>query len=130
MTEAEWLTCVDPCAMVETATQSPRATKRVCRLYLAAFWGWQPLRLPQEKQSELLDRVASTEHWAETGRLPNGLRASRSTNIIFFNSQAKRAVSVTVGAPCAEHWGDLAAGAIAIQPALLREIFGNPFRPV
>jgi hypothetical protein len=128
MTEAEWLACEDPEPMAKAAVECPRTSDRICRLYLAAFWGWQALRLTAKQQPALLKRVAATEHWAETGKLPKRFRVSDSTNVVFFSPNPRPAVTRTAHA--LSSWGKSGREAIAIQPALLRDIFGNPFRPV
>jgi hypothetical protein len=131
MTEPEWLVCADPRSMSDTALNSPRASDRTCRLYVAAFWAWQAHHWPHmsdDERANLLRRAAVMEHWAEKGKLPKGSRASRSEDGVFFNRNAKRAVQNTIGAPSG--WGHSGAEAFAVQPPLLREIFGNPFQPV
>ena len=127
MTEEEWLTGARAEAMANVALQSPRASDRTCRLFVAAFWGWQSLRLPGERGADLRARVGAMEHWAETGKLPKGVRASRSEHVIFFNRNAGRALTMTVHSPT--FWESPVPEAFALQPRLLRDIFGNPFRP-
>jgi hypothetical protein len=129
MTEAEWLTGSDPKPMAETAVACARASDRTCRLFVAAFWGWQALRLLDGRRVPLLKSVATTEHWAETGELPAGLRASASAGIIFFGRNARETVTRTVHAP-RPSWTIDWQEALLVQPPLFREIFGNPFRPV
>ena len=79
MTEVEWLDCGD-CRKIWEAIKvkkSSRVTDRTMRLYLAAFWGWQALRLPQKEKHQVLDQVVLAEEWAETGRRPKEGRAKR-----------------------------------------------------
>src|SRR5262249_12476998 len=83
--------CADPVPMVEFVRDHPRASPRVWRMFLAAFWGWQSHRLPDPKDGEELRRRAErTEAWGETDKL-RGVRASVSTNVIFFNRNAAEA---------------------------------------
>jgi hypothetical protein len=128
MTEDEWRACADPRKMSDAAANSPRASDRTCRLLVAAFWMWQAQRVADDPQAELSRRVAAMEHWAETGRLPRGVRTSRSEAVVFFNRSATRAMQLTLLAPAT--WGPLATDAVAVLPLLVRDIFGNPFRPV
>ncbi len=130
MTEREWLTCTDPRAMADTAIGSPRASDRTCRLFVAAYFTWLALRQPEEPQEKLLRQVASTEYWAENGRPPNRTRIPISEGGIFFNRNAERALRFTLGTfdtPFERTMAD--PEAVAVQPPLVREIFGNPFRP-
>jgi len=126
MTEVEWLSCTDPREMWDIVAKCPRASDRTFRLYVAAFWGWQAHRLRPEQQADLQKRVASMDHWAEMGKLPKGVRKSRSENVIFFGRSAQQAARITIYAPGG--WGSEAPAAFAIQPLLLRDIFGNPFQ--
>jgi hypothetical protein len=129
MTEAEWLAgrVTGPMALVALAT--PRASDRVCRLFVAAFWSWQAAQKP-DARADLRARAAAVEVWAETGRLPAPYRRSRSRDVVFFNSDARRMVEVTTGAPEHVSWGAEGPGATVRQVQLFRDIFGNPFRPV
>jgi hypothetical protein len=129
VTEAEWLTSEKPIAMGDFAATTARASDRVCRLYVAAFWGWQLLRLPAATRADLARRVAVEEHWAEAGQPPKGARRSRSDSSIFLNRDARRALHETVRAPHSS-WKTGWEDAVRVQPLLLRDIFGNPFRPV
>jgi hypothetical protein len=127
MTEADWLTCQDPRLMSDVVQQCPRASDRTCRLFVAAFWAWLAEQLPDSQRVVYLRNVAATEHWAETGRLPHGTRVSSSEDTIFFNANAKRALHFTIRQSYA--WGKAVLETVAVQPPMLREIFGNPFRP-
>ena len=129
MTEAEWLACADPVAMVAFARRRPRATARVWRLFLAAFWGWQSKRLPdREQQDRLRQRVELIEQWAETGRKPAGVTVTDQTNVVFFSRSAAQAAASTAVAP--GPWGKDGEAATAAQPVFLRELFGpRPLRP-
>ncbi len=126
MTEAEWLASEDPAVMGEAVLKKKRATARVLRLYLAAFWDWQSHRLEtDEGRKQLKKRAAVVAQWAETGK-PTGEATEKYTSLVFFNFSARDGFLSTVRAPAG--WKK---GKPAIQRAveLLREIFGNPFAP-
>jgi hypothetical protein len=125
MTGAEWLECGDCRRLWEVvkSKKSLRATNRTIRLCLAAFWGWQALRFPAKETKNLLASVVAAEKWAETGTRPN-LDKRFITLCTYLN--AKGAVTSTVNA--VHNWED--DEAIDLQASLLRDIFGNPFRPV
>ncbi len=127
MKEVEWLTCKDPRKMAKVAVECSRASDRTCRLFVAAFWGWQVPRLPRRQREDLQRRVEAVEQWVETGKLPAGFVASVSEHLIFFNENARAAVTKTIQAPNAS-WKTDWEEALAVQPSFLREVFGNPFR--
>jgi hypothetical protein len=129
MTEAEWLASADPREMAGAALAAPRASDRTCRLFAAAFWDWQAPRLAAPARWDLRRRVATMERWAETGKLPRGYSVSHAVNVIFFNHDARVALNQTVLSPNS-HWGTDWEEALRVQPLFLRDIFGNPFRPV
>ncbi len=124
MTEKEWLSSKDPAEMGAAVTERERATDRVLRLYVAAFWSWQSHRLkaPSE-QKKLRRRAAIVEEWADSAAEPKEARKSRI--FVGFNEEAKEGFLRTVRAP--GQWG--ASGTAASERAvwLLREVFGNPF---
>lgn len=114
MTEAEWLNCQD-CEIIWEVIKSKRSarmTDRTMRLYLVAFWGsWEW----GESADIMLKQVAFAETWAETSVRP---RESQS-NYYFNYQKPKSAVTITTkGFPEAK------------QAAMLRCVFGNPFRPI
>jgi hypothetical protein len=124
MTEAEWLASDDPAEMGAFVRRKRRASARVLRLYLAAFWGWQAHRLGTPDERELLRRRAAlVAAWAETGERPAEATAPGVT-LVFFNRSAGDGFLSTVRAPSG--W---AAGRPAARRAVwtLRELFGNPF---
>ena len=129
MTEDEWWTSFDPKAMAAVAVASPRATERVLRLYLAAFWAWQAPRLRQTGgRTELAARAVLIERWAEDGAAPpEALETYNATRVVFFGPDAKEAVTSTAGAP--NGWGARGKPAIRAAADFLRELFGPwPFR--
>jgi hypothetical protein len=124
MTGKEWAVCDDPRKMVQALARRGNVSNRKWRLFIAAFWRWQARNLKRGR-ADLIERSEAMEHWAEVGRLPKGRRPSRSSNVIFFGPDAESAALQTAEAPF--DWPD-AKSAIAVQPLLLRDIFGNPFR--
>ena len=124
MTEAEWLASTNPGAMGASLTRRARASDRVLRLYVAAFWAWQSTRLktPGER-TKLRRRAELVEQWAETGVEPKQAREQRV--FVGFKPDAKDAFLHTVRAPRGWGTGGAPAGERAVW--LLREVFGNPF---
>jgi hypothetical protein len=130
ITEAEWLAHNDPVAMIQFVTNHPRASPRVLRLYMAAFWTWQAPRLqtlPEQKQ--LRKRAALVEKWGETGKRPRGVTRPENGSTVFLYDDANTAAFETARAPT--YWGKRGEEATVVQPPLLRELFGpHPFRRV
>jgi hypothetical protein len=125
MTEAEWMAAADPVAMGANLTRRRRATDRVLRLYMAAFWGWQAEQLPREADRDRLRAgVAALEEWVETGVEP--APNSGYSRLIFFSYATRQAFRRTLSAPVG--WG-AKVGEPAVERAAwtLREVFGNPF---
>ena len=125
MSEAKWLAHTDPVRMVQFVLNHPRASPRVLRLYMAAFWTWQAGRLQTlPEQNRLRKRAALAEKWAETGKRP---RAARNSSAVFLDEDAYAAALKTARAPTT--WGEHGIDATTVQPPLLRELFGpHPFR--
>ena len=123
----EWESATDPGRMVEMLRRKGGVSDRKWRLFVAAFWRWQAVRL--NSPPDLLARAEVMSQWAETGRLPRGKKPSRSPNVIFFSSDAARSAELTATAGLDWDPDDGGPSAIEIQPRLLRELFGNPFRP-
>jgi hypothetical protein len=123
MTEAEWLASKDPAAMGQAVSRRKRASARVLRLYVAAFWAWQSGRLKTAaERNRLRDRAAAVAEWAETGTEPKPARTERA--FVGYNASAAQGFLTTVRAP--RQWK---SGGPAVKRAvwLLREVFGNPF---
>jgi len=125
MTGMEWAVCHDPRLMVTALSRQCAVSDRRWRLFVAAFWRWIADRLP-ESQQEVIDVATATEDWAETGRLPTGERASTWPDMIFFGADARQTAMRTAEFPY--HGSSRQVEQIAQQTALLRDIFGNPFR--
>jgi hypothetical protein len=129
MTEEEWLASGDPIPMADFALNSARATNRVNRLFVAEFWAWQATRVDEQSRPSLSNQAAQMAMWAESGRFPKPGRPSRSRRVIFFNVDSGVSVRMTASGP--RHWQEpWKTDALAIQSLFLRDIFGNPFRPV
>ena len=128
MTEIDWQAGTDPRRLIAHLRDRGGVTARRWRLFVAAFWRWQAARM--DASGDLLARVNAMEAWADTGRLPPGRRASRSRSVIFFAADAAQAAANTAAAP--PGWLAVSGGpaAVATQVALIRDVFGNPFRPV
>jgi hypothetical protein len=133
MTEAQWLACEDPEALLARAEQNGRTSQRVFRLFCAAFWGWHERhwkdnRVMGAANRELLrERVEKLEQWVETGVPPKFLER----NVSFFNARARVAASDT--ARLGREWLPLEWGGPEVPVvicSLIRDVFGNPFRRV
>ncbi len=123
MTEAEWLKSKDPALMGEVVRAKRRASARVLRLYMAAFWSWQANRLGTDVERELLHvRAAHVESWADSGVIP--VEATHGVNLVFFNRRPGEGFMSTVRAPAGWNKGG-AAKKRAVWA--LHEVFGNPF---
>ncbi|HEX4608509.1 MAG TPA: hypothetical protein VH092_09910 [Urbifossiella sp.] len=130
MTEAEWREAVDcPKRMWEQVQDSARWTPRTLRLFVAASWASQADRLPTATAPDLRRRAEAFDGWAETGKLSRPFRISRGRNVIFFNRSAIDAVRFTITAP-QRRWGEGWEKCREELCDYLRDIHGNPFRPV
>jgi hypothetical protein len=127
MTEKEWFASDDPAAMgtfLAERKDYPRASARVLRLYVAAFWRWQSDRLKTPQQQKLLKkRAGAVEAWADSGAKPKEAKGAQL--FVGFNDEAKEGFLRTVRAP--GQWGKGGEPAKAHAVALLHEVFGNPF---
>lgn len=124
MTEDEWFASNDPAALGEFVYRKKRASARVLRLYMAAFWGWQAHRLDTARERERLrERAARVGEWAETGVQPLQA-AAREGTLVFYNRSPREGFLSTVRAPA--KWND---GEPAKTRAVwtVHEMFGNPF---
>jgi hypothetical protein len=120
----QWARSKNPGKMTEFLRAHPRGTPRVWRLWMAAFWVTQePFINGARDKAAFLKVVATLEAWADTGKAPK-----RDYTNVFMNRDATEAVSRTVGCAGQSHGGFPTAG--VRQAHALREVFGNPFRPV
>lgn len=140
MTEQEWLASEDPEAMLSWA-KSPnvdpankaaqceanrRLSDRKLRLFAAAC-AWNVADAARFC-SNVDQFIRNTEQWAETGQAPPGVRESSDPVDIH-----DRAIDHATGAASWAHYhrgGRTLQELMAAQAALLRDIAGNPWRPV
>jgi hypothetical protein len=127
MTGMEWAVCNNPNLMVNALRHRGGVSDRKWRLFVATFWRIYADKL-NESRIELIDESNAMEVWAETGRLPAGLRPSLWPNIIFFGLNAAETASLTASFPFHTRPADHSERD-ALQAGLLRDLFGNPFRP-
>jgi hypothetical protein len=158
MTEQEWLACENPLPMLEFLRG--KAGDRKLRLFAVAccrrIWALiEPnARLVVEAAEEATDKSAGEKEFLELGkRLPGfisdyGMRAARSTGEriarLAANHTARNA-KIAAGAAAWEAAEKVHDGPVKLlvkarndawaverrsQAGLLRDIFGNPFRPV
>jgi hypothetical protein len=124
MTETEWTSCEDPAALL--AFLGDRATERKLRLFAVACC--RPLRSPlyQERNQTLLalaERLADGQ--AGRAELDEARRIAYTMgHIATIRPEAEGAVTAVLSALAADRRGK------AAQSGYLRELFGNPFRPV
>ncbi len=127
MTEAEWLKCKVPEALFAQAKRPRRTSQRVYRLFTAGFWRWQQTRIKRiahvQQMSERLDKL---EQWAETGVPPPGVLPNREPVLSFFAPRARNAAENAVR--LGTEWREKVVKSVLCD--LIREVFGNPFRPV
>src|SRR5437868_3565891 len=90
MTGKEWAVCNNPPLMVRTLHSRGGVSDRKWRLFIAAFWRWRADFLG-ESRDEVLESVAITEKFAESGRLPRGLRTTPDEDRIFFATDGHQA---------------------------------------
>jgi hypothetical protein len=138
MTEQDWQTSSDPQAMLDFLQKREKASERKLRLFAVAcsrrMWDW----------IDVLGRTAvdAAENFANGLASPEELRASRlacqgaggqaawyaaATNPVIAAHNAAR--SAQAGVANNAQLGSEAAELVA-QAKLLREIFGDPFRPL
>jgi hypothetical protein len=142
MTEAEWWAAVDPQAMLEY--HAPLASQRKLRLaavacarlawaYLSDRWSRQGIEAAEQFADRQMDRVdfeiarestLEAVRWAETNAAAKVVHASRAAAATTMPECGKAACG-------AAKYVILAAGeeSRTIVCSVLRDIFGNPFRP-
>jgi hypothetical protein len=155
MTEAEWLACDDPAAMLEFLSTSGKAGQRKPRLFVVAVLrsGWQHPHLSTEGRRAVdvgegyADGMASRDELAVAHQ--DALRRAQAVGSWNFaehyaDTYASAAAAVDPGPAFFAAAAQDARGRVVGEPAtieaelkqerschctLLRDIFGNPFRP-
>jgi hypothetical protein len=139
MTEAEWLRCDDPDKMLKFVRG--KAGERKLRLFACACCRrrWHRLRDERSRKAvEVAERYADGE--AEEQELNSARReaieVANALHAPFGHGRAERAkrVAYTAGLAASVGWDALVGAAEALsassQCKILRDIFGNLFRPV
>ncbi len=134
MTEEAWLSCEDPRKLF--VWLRPVATDRQLRLFACAFWRWHAQQQPErtgETDPEMSRALDYAERWAEEGMPHRGAGPEFSIGFRWhplFARHASDAAEWTIrgSAACGREW--VGPSVHVQQVALLREVFGNPFRPV
>jgi hypothetical protein len=139
MTEAEWLTCENPEPMLESLRGE--ASDRNLRLF-ACVCHKEVLRYKPRDPDDVLEQkqwIEATERFVDGGVSPDEWEAVRAgrTNTLHAHSHACSAAREAVFAAGRHNWplgGDTDNARRTVQERrladLLRDIFGNPFRPV
>jgi hypothetical protein len=135
MTEQEWLACNDPTAMLEFLRD--KASERKLRLFAVGC-------VRQLKLSDIDERIGqviqTSEEYADGNAEWNELLGARKlANAVFKDALAHRGLP-GLGAGAVQHAGatahpsaNVAAHRVAnihLAATSLRDIFGNPFRPI
>ena len=148
MTEAEWLACQDPTAMVEFL--HGRVSDRKLRLLACAncrsVWQWIT-----DERSRVAVAVAErvSDGLASQAELANAIKASYDAATLneYEDPDDETVYLRSMSAAYANHsvWGEAFVAALANSPSIMpeltglpetlplhfvRDIFGNPFRPV
>jgi hypothetical protein len=155
MTEAEWLTCADPKAML--AHRGQKLSDRKLRLFSCAccrrVWNFvtdERLKTALDNLERFADKAASEKQRTEAGKLVSAFRQQHYDDV---GKEEEICIAVELWTAATKtmrrvvtRCGEGAAGAFAwadvgdfnrrtqeersAQAQLLRDIFANPFRPV
>jgi hypothetical protein len=137
MTEAEWLGCTDPVPMLQFLRGT--ASDRKLRLFAVAVARllWDRMNVEQRAAVEVGERLADglatgEERLHHVNKLYEVYRAGSPADPPAHMAATKTVGCWKPGADVASHAGWVVARQATSdrQPALLRDIFGNPFRPV
>jgi hypothetical protein len=125
MTESEWLACTDPRKMLECL--HGKASERKLRLFACAccrvFWSF--LTDLRSRQA-----IEAAERYADGAITQQELRraAGRASNVLL--SQRAHTAMMTTNVPFLDAAQATYLIPVEVSVGLLRDIFGNPFRPV
>lgn len=129
MTESEWLACTDPAAMLDflqrpaarpMGRSGPMMSDRKLRLVACACW-WR-FEAKGEPDGLLRYALRAVEEWADSGKRPRQtVMRGDIADYVFGNSVAMQAATATLDS--LPHDRDA-------QAVIIREIIGNPFRPL
>ena len=117
--------------MAEVALESPRASDRTCRLCVAAIearFATTVLGSPFPATTRKL--IAAVEKWADTGQVPKLIRDYQNLDLALVDADARVALRGGAALPGELDERDGRAAVKAGAASALREVFGNPFRPV
>jgi hypothetical protein len=146
MTEAEWLACTDPAPML--GLLHGKASERKLRLFACAFarliiarvYFGDVVRWPVETAERYADGLASLEElWSQHSQTRHGVRDMQRFGFELLGIQGEPPRDYLLAARATEpslsgleqrlcdvmSWKET----VPLAPVLLREIFGNPFRP-
>jgi hypothetical protein len=134
MTPQEWLACEDPRKLLVWVRAT--ASDRKLRLFVCAFWRWHSMRRGESRggtDPEMSRALDYAERWSENGEPARASAPMFSIPLRWHPLFARNAFD-------AAGWtirGSAAFGREWVgeedqeqQVLLLREVFGNPFRPV
>jgi hypothetical protein len=131
MTEAEWLACEDPQKLVEVVLESPRANDRTCRLCVAAIEvRFAITLLGSPYPASIRKRIAAMEKWADNGKASKLIRDYQGLDYALVDPDPRVAIRGAAALPDELDEADGRAAVKAGVASALREVFGNPFRPV
>src|SRR5262249_21283317 len=137
MTEAEWLACANPQAMLKHLRR--RASRRKLRLFAVACcrWVWNGLSIVDRRAIEAVERDA--EAWMVVEDLPEALKAIQQASyheLRTLQNPHWTAISavdpdpVTAALNVARRSRNSRVPPPEVAVVLSRCVFGNPFRPV
>jgi hypothetical protein len=121
MTEAEWLAGTDALELAEELGQHP--SRRKWCLLSVACWRRMPRHLLEEPETKQI--VEMNEKAADAPDSPEVLEFGVDMLILHYLDAHDHALTGWVGEPPEEFPRENAARAI-----LIRDVFGNPFRPI
>jgi hypothetical protein len=131
MTESEWLTCADPEPML--AFLRGRAGARKLRLFAVACSrrAWHLLDGPGRAAVEVAERFADGDASGEELRAARLACKTAGTQASWYAAASDAGIAAGNASRSARSAaGTRLAEECAAQARLLRDVFGNPFRPV